>query len=70
MDGLSPFPRAEADARFELARLVEILPRVGAHLRTVGVPPAAVEECQQMADTLRSRIQTVRADALMAIARA
>lgn len=69
MDGISPFPRAQADARYELARFVEILPQIGKHLQVLGVAPDAVEDCQRQADTLRNLIQSARADALMAIAR-
>lgn len=69
MDILSPLPVPEADARYELARLAEILPRVAGHLRALGVTDEAVRDCQALAGKLGYTILQAREASLMDAAR-
>ena len=70
MDGISPYPKSEADARHELRRLAEILPRVADHLRTLGVPAEAVAGCQRQAGQLAMAVMQAREASLLHLARA
>lgn len=69
MDGITPLPKAEADARYELARLAEILPQTARHLRTLGVQADDIAECEQLALALRARVAAAREAALLAQSR-
>jgi hypothetical protein len=64
MDGMSPLPRTEVDARYDLSRLAELLPGVEAHLRTLGVDGATAGDLGLAAHELRRGIARAREAAL------
>jgi hypothetical protein len=69
MDGITPLPRAEADARYDLSRLAELLPQVGQHLGTLGVDVTTANALQVAALQLRRDIADAREALLMSAAR-
>lgn len=64
MDAMMPLPRTEADARYDLSRLSELLPLVGQHLFTLGVDATTSDTLQATAAQLRTDIMRSREAAL------
>ena len=60
MDVMMPLPRTDADARYDLSRLAELLPLVGQHLGTLGVDPLDANRLQVVAAQLRHDIAAIR----------
>lgn len=60
MDGMSPFPRNQADARYDLARLCELLPRVGQSLAALGIAPHTATAIGEASRALRQDIAAAR----------
>lgn len=69
MDAMSPWPRSEAAARYELARLAEVLPQVTPHLVKLGVDADEAGSLGARAMALHRDIMAARAAALDATAR-
>jgi hypothetical protein len=64
MDIMMPVPRSEADARYDLSRLAELLPLVGQHLATLGIETTTANALQVTALQLRVDIARAREAAL------
>jgi hypothetical protein len=64
MDIMSPLPRAETDARYDLSRLAELLPCVGQHLALLGIESTTAHALQVTATQLRGDIARAREAAL------
>ena len=60
MDVMMPLPRTEADARYDLSRLSELLPLVGQHLECLGVSAFDADHLKMRAAQLRHDIAAIR----------
>lgn len=63
-DAMMPFARVEADARYGLSRLAELLPLVGRYLMALGIETATAETLQAVAVQLGADIAFARETAL------
>jgi hypothetical protein len=63
-DAMMPFARVQADARYDLARLADLLPRVGKHLEALGVDTLTANALQVQALEVRASISVARETAL------
>lgn len=67
-DIMSPHPASEASARYDVSRLVELLPMVERHLIALGLDREIASQVGREALALRRTIQRARDAALREIA--